>query len=266
MFRLACALLLVSSAAAGGEGVQKKPPAPVKVAPELRKKLRAQILGYVEPPPLDGAARKKLEKLIKDLSSDSFRVRDAASEGLVALGKPALPRLREATKSKDPEVSDRAGVAIERINEGDEEYRLVVELRKTKAASLVVIDEIIRERAEKLKKAQSERKGLRDEKERKAKDAEVAELERVSETLQSLRDRVVMKDHLKEAVELLKKGKDAEAEKVLQAFIKKPGADAGKVAKARSALNICRMLKRHAGNAATRDALVRHITLTLGIR
>ena len=40
----------------------------------------------------------------------------------------------------------------------------------------------------------------------------------------------------------------------------------GKVAKARSALRIVGMLKRHAGNPGTRDALVRHITLTLGVK
>jgi hypothetical protein len=262
VFRLACALLMISSVALAG-AAQKEPPA--KVTPELRKKLRARILGYVEPPPLDAAARKKLERLVKDLSSDSFKVREAASQGLVAFGQQALPRLRAAAKSSDPEVSERAGVAIERINEDDREYRLVVELRKTKAESLAVLDELVREREADLKKAEGAGRELKGRElvEHKTK---VGNLKERLGVLKTLRQRVATKDYLEEAVALLKKGKDAEAEKVLQAFIKKPGADAAKVAKVRSALNIVRMLKRHAGNPGTRDALVRHITLTLGVK
>jgi hypothetical protein len=261
--QLICALLLLAAAGDPGPRAGEAPKKNEAEATPEQKKIRKQVLAYAEPPALSGEEQAKLDKLIKDLSSQEFTVREAASKGLVAVGRRALPKLRGALKSKDPEVANRAGTAIEQIEAGDEEDRLVEELRKTKSASLAVIDEIVKKRNEEIKRAELAGKGLKGEDLVKNKIL-VGRLQKPLELLKALRDRVATKDHLKEASKLLRKGKDDQAEKLLREFIKKPGADAGKVARARSALNIVGMLKRHGGNAATREALLTHIDRLLG--
>ncbi len=52
---------------------------------------------------------------IKDLSSDTFRVREKASRELWKLGDAALPALREAILSSDPEVAMRARDAVDKV-------------------------------------------------------------------------------------------------------------------------------------------------------
>ncbi len=54
------------------------------------------------------ATRAELEKLIRDLGSRRFAVREAASTRLALVGEPALPHLEKALKSPDPEVAKRA--------------------------------------------------------------------------------------------------------------------------------------------------------------
>ncbi|MEY3395214.1 MAG: hypothetical protein RL346_1450 [Verrucomicrobiota bacterium] len=58
------------------------------------------------------------EKWIADLSADGFKVRENASLELWKLGLKAVPLLREAELSEDPEVAMRAGVALEKIELG----------------------------------------------------------------------------------------------------------------------------------------------------
>jgi HEAT repeat protein len=57
----------------------------------------------------------KIKELIKRLGDDAFAVREKATEDLVALGKAALPLLREATSNPDLEIVCRARRCIERI-------------------------------------------------------------------------------------------------------------------------------------------------------
>jgi (2Fe-2S) ferredoxin len=52
--------------------------------------------------------RDKIRGLIEDLGSPVFRTRDAASVGLLALGSPAMPAVRAAAGSTNPEVKERA--------------------------------------------------------------------------------------------------------------------------------------------------------------
>lgn len=57
-----------------------------------------------------------VKKLIRDLSSDEFDVRERASDRLVAVGKKAVPSLRDAVEaSRDPEVKVRAAAVLDRI-------------------------------------------------------------------------------------------------------------------------------------------------------
>jgi hypothetical protein len=60
----------------------------------------------------------RVDRLIRDLESDSKDVRDKAVVELARIGKPALDPLRKAARSKDPEVRALAQQAIEKIEWG----------------------------------------------------------------------------------------------------------------------------------------------------
>src|SRR5262249_39538853 len=66
-----------------------------------------------------GAAAKtpaEIDQLIKQLGSDDFDVRDAASKALEAIGEPRLEALRTAASgSQDAEVCLRANRVVERL-------------------------------------------------------------------------------------------------------------------------------------------------------
>ena len=68
----------------------------------------------VDPEPTPEMAA-KIAKLIGDLGSEKFAVREAARKGLVSIGRQALPALRAAAKSKDPEVAGAARKLIATI-------------------------------------------------------------------------------------------------------------------------------------------------------
>lgn len=120
-----CAFLLGPRANAGAApapvyGMPARPP-DGQVAPDAAQQQKAEgllneILAPVpapEPPP---PVKAEIDKLIKDFASEDAKVRDAASEAVVKQGVPALGALREAAKSKDAEVVERAkaaGTAIE---------------------------------------------------------------------------------------------------------------------------------------------------------
>jgi tetratricopeptide (TPR) repeat protein len=58
----------------------------------------------------------EIEAWIADLASESFKVREKASQQLWRMGEKALPRLQEALSSDDPEVTMRAAEALEKID------------------------------------------------------------------------------------------------------------------------------------------------------
>src|SRR2546423_1722939 len=49
--------------------------------------------------------QKRLVAFVKDLGAENFEAREKAVEGLVAAGPGALPYLRHAASSKDPQVA-----------------------------------------------------------------------------------------------------------------------------------------------------------------
>jgi WD40 repeat protein len=57
----------------------------------------------------------EIERLIKQLGSDSFAEREAASKALKDIGEPALDALRKATKVNDLEVRLRAELLVEAV-------------------------------------------------------------------------------------------------------------------------------------------------------
>jgi len=94
--------------------------------------------------PITAAEKKKVVGLIKRLGVADYAEREAASRELVQLGRVALKQLRVATKSRDPEVAQRAKQAIAKIGK-DPALKIGKELHKLGDASLAVIGERIDE-------------------------------------------------------------------------------------------------------------------------
>ncbi len=67
---------------------------------------------------------KEMKRLIDELGSERFEERERATKELSKLGKSALPNLKEAAKSRDPEVRQRALLLIQRISAADMEKEL----------------------------------------------------------------------------------------------------------------------------------------------
>jgi HEAT repeat protein len=65
--------------------------------------------------PKSGASAKDIKRWIDQLGSERFKDREQATHQLSKLGKSALPSLKEATKSPDPEVRSRAQQLVEQI-------------------------------------------------------------------------------------------------------------------------------------------------------
>ncbi len=67
----------------------------------------------------------RITKLVNDLGSDSFKEREQASKGLDAIGTPALEALRQAYKSEDIEVRQRAEDLVKKIERRIENARIL---------------------------------------------------------------------------------------------------------------------------------------------
>jgi hypothetical protein len=57
----------------------------------------------------------RIDLLIKQLGSEQFAEREAAERELAGYGEQALPALRRAARSRDPEVRQRAKDLLQRI-------------------------------------------------------------------------------------------------------------------------------------------------------
>jgi hypothetical protein len=81
----------------------------------------------------------KIDRLIRELGSDEFAQREAASAELEKIGKPALDALRKAAKeSKDAEVKVRAKALVDAISGEPKQYaQLVKELGASDFATRV---------------------------------------------------------------------------------------------------------------------------------
>lgn len=87
----------------------------------------------------------RIARLIRDLGSNSFTARDAASEELAKLGAATREQLGEALKSADPEVRLRAEYLMQKIRTADLWEPSRVELPK-EAASVTSLLETISEK------------------------------------------------------------------------------------------------------------------------
>jgi hypothetical protein len=127
-------------------GVAPPPPPPVKqpaVTEEQKQQAKKLVADYLAPvPPAEPTAEQKtaIEKLVKDLGSADFKVREEASAGLIKQGTVALGALGEASKSADPEVATRAAAAVVAIERAAHQAQ-VDELKKMGAAGTMIISQ-----------------------------------------------------------------------------------------------------------------------------
>lgn len=75
----------------------------------------AALLDFFRKRTPDDAARQKIAKLVEQLDSNEFAVRQNAAKALIELGPPALPFLRTAAKGSSLELTRRAESCIEDI-------------------------------------------------------------------------------------------------------------------------------------------------------
>jgi len=75
----------------------------------------ATLLALLGEHTLTPELRRKIKEQISKLGDDEFSQREAAAKALHALGRVALPQLREASKDRDPEIAWRARDLIECI-------------------------------------------------------------------------------------------------------------------------------------------------------
>jgi hypothetical protein len=92
-------------AAKAGAAMREMIAHPAAAVGALRERLR----------PASPADQAVLDKLIAQLGAPKFADRAQAVNQLVALGDLALPRLREAARSRDAEAARRAREAIDRL-------------------------------------------------------------------------------------------------------------------------------------------------------
>lgn len=87
------------------------------------------LLAFIKQQTLTVVDQEKIRTLIRQLSDDSFQVREQASAGLTAQGRKAAPFLRRASQDPDLEVSRRARQCLDAV-EGDATInRLVAAVR-----------------------------------------------------------------------------------------------------------------------------------------
>jgi len=92
--------------AAPGTGPATGEPAATSVAPAAKAENNPQ--------------QQKIADLIRQLGSDDFATRDAASNELLKIGAEALPALKEALRSDDPSIQSYAEYLVPKIEGGRE--------------------------------------------------------------------------------------------------------------------------------------------------
>jgi hypothetical protein len=77
------------------------------------------LLEFVRGQSKGGGRIDQMKELVRKLGDDEFEAREKAVKELTALGKVAIPLLRDAAQSTDPEVARRARLCLEQIGPAD---------------------------------------------------------------------------------------------------------------------------------------------------
>ena len=84
----------------------------------------AILTGWEIVPRLPESLYKDIAKLIELLGNDDWPTREKATEDLMAIGEPAIPALKEALKSRDPEVKMRANLILKKLDTSEIEKQV----------------------------------------------------------------------------------------------------------------------------------------------
>lgn len=76
---------------------------------------KAALMRLMKPSKLTSQDKQRVEKLIRDLGGEKWKVRKKATEGLILLGQKAVPQVQQAAKGRDLEVSIRAKLILKTI-------------------------------------------------------------------------------------------------------------------------------------------------------
>jgi len=111
------AAVLCVAADVGADPIEAPVASGVSASPGKKKPAEAHafLRGLVDSQELGAKDKAGIEALIADLGHDDWQTREKATVELSRRGPEALPLLRVAAKSKDPEVVARAGRIVEAI-------------------------------------------------------------------------------------------------------------------------------------------------------
>ncbi len=109
MFVLLC-LLAISQPASGADKLSPATRPGDKAIADARAVLRRFD-------PITPEEKLLIEKLIRDLGDRKWKVRQKATEGLLKIRSEAFPLVRQAAKSKDPEVATRLRLVVKTLQE-----------------------------------------------------------------------------------------------------------------------------------------------------
>ena len=97
-------------------------------------------VGAEEQPASSAPSTEQLDKWASELGADDFNVREEAQKNLAAAGQAAVPALKKAAKSKDPEMRVRAERLLAPLTRGD---RLVEAAQKLGSTDWEVVSKAI---------------------------------------------------------------------------------------------------------------------------
>src|SRR5258708_37629400 len=83
------------------------------------------IVGLLAGPVAADNDAEKIDQLIEQLGSGTFKDRESATKALDAIGAPALEKLRKAAESEDLEIKRRAADLVKRIEKRAESSRVL---------------------------------------------------------------------------------------------------------------------------------------------
>jgi hypothetical protein len=110
---------------------------PLVLSPERAVAFLGKQLQRIEP-----VDHKRLQRLIADLDSEQFRVREQATKELAALGEHAGPALRKAlADSPSPEAGRRLGALLDQLDGGSLSAETIRQIRAVEALEAIASSE-----------------------------------------------------------------------------------------------------------------------------
>lgn len=148
-----------------------------------------------KPAATDAALTEKIEKLVKQLGDRRFRTRQEAQQELMKIGRPAVPALRTALRSRDAEVRKLAREVLEKV-QSSIDY-LIDELKDGKVTAIKDAADTLQRLGPKAKKAVPELVKLLKHKNEDVRDAVASALEAIDPDNKALVGTVASKARVK---------------------------------------------------------------------